>query len=148
MPDVRRASLATSDTLGSERDEDDKHAPSLSDIAPEHVDFARATLKAAYRRAEQRPVLPVGDPIWNILLDLFVSHASDRPVSISSACVASNVPHTTALRNVNILVDAGYVTTRRDSSDARRRIISLTTQGLDWIRDAIRYEMEQTGRLR
>ena len=33
-----------------------------------------------------------GEPAWDLLLDLFIAHAQDRPVSLISMCVAASVP--------------------------------------------------------
>lgn len=69
------------------------------------------------------------DPAWDILLDLLKSRLSQRRVSVSSVCVASNVPPTTALRWIKLLENEGLVTRRADPFDGRRFYIELTEQG-------------------
>lgn len=71
----------------------------------------------------------LGEPGWDILLDLYVRQASLEPVSIKSACIASRVPSTTALRWINLLERAGLVEREKDASDARRSFVHLSVRG-------------------
>lgn len=69
----------------------------------------------------------VADPSWLMLLDLHV-----RPpvsVSISSACIASQAPPTTALRHIGGLVDHGLVERVRSATDRRTHRLRLTPAG-------------------
>lgn len=69
------------------------------------------------------------DPAWDILLDLLKSRLSHCRVSVTSVCVASNVPPTTALRWIRLLENEGLVRRRADPFDGRRFYIELTEQG-------------------
>ncbi|MEP9400292.1 winged helix DNA-binding protein [Sphingomonas silueang] len=69
------------------------------------------------------------DPAWDMLLDLFAAHLEDRRVSVSSLCIASAVPPTTALRWITTLVDAGLFERRDDPTDRRRAFLTLTARG-------------------
>src|SRR5438067_2106779 len=40
----------------------------------------------------------LADPGWDMLLDLLYAELANRPVSVSSVCIASGVPQTTGLR--------------------------------------------------
>lgn len=71
----------------------------------------------------------LGEPGWDILLDLYVRQESHDPVSIKSACIASGVPPTTALRWINVLEQAGLVEREKDASDARRSFVHLSPRG-------------------
>jgi hypothetical protein len=106
------------------------------------IDFARATLKGAYRRARLAPELKLGDALWYILLDLFVSAAEERAVTVSNACVASNLPHTTGLRQVSYLLETGYVACDRDPHDARRKLVSLTEPGRAFVAASLRGDLD------
>ncbi len=75
-----------------------------------------------------------GEPGWDILLDLFVRHSKNEPVSIKSACIAASVPHTTALRWVGVLEHAKLIERREDARDARRSLLVLTDQGFQQMR--------------
>lgn len=69
------------------------------------------------------------DPVWDMLLDLWVARASGRLVSVSSLCIASAVPPTTALRWIERLASDGYVLRSSDPRDSRRRHVSLSPHG-------------------
>ena len=43
------------------------------------------------------------DPAWDIMLDLFAASLEGKTVSVSSACIAADVPSTTALRWLSVL---------------------------------------------
>ncbi len=49
-------------------------------------------------------------------------------MSVSSLCVAANVPATTALRWVGVLTDEGWLVRRQDPADGRRVWLELSTQ--------------------
>jgi len=50
----------------------------------------------------------------------------DEEVSVTSLCIASAVPSTTALRWIRNLIDMGLLCRRADPTDGRRIYISLT----------------------
>ncbi|MEL7447352.1 MAG: MarR family transcriptional regulator [Pseudomonadota bacterium] len=66
------------------------------------------------------------DPAWDMLLDLTAAHAEHRRVSVTSLCIASGVPATTALRWVRQMVDSGIFVRIADSTDKRRAFIALS----------------------
>jgi len=70
-----------------------------------------------------------GDPAWDILLDLVYAERDHKSVSVTSACMASSVPPTTALRWVSILESRGYIERVQDKLDGRRRYVMLTDKG-------------------
>lgn len=70
-----------------------------------------------------------GDPAWDILLDLYAAGLEGRTVSVTSACIASGAPDTTALRYLCHLEKAGLVERRQDIADGRRRFVRLTEAG-------------------
>ena len=67
-----------------------------------------------------------GEPVWDMLLDLFIAHEEQERVSVSSLCVAAAVPATTALRWVKTLVAKEMAIRRPDPSDGRRIWIELS----------------------
>jgi DNA repair protein RadC len=67
-----------------------------------------------------------GEPAWDILIDLFIHEGEERPVSTSSACIASGLPTSTALRLLQRLCDAGLLAREADRDDGRRTHIRLT----------------------
>ncbi|MFC0588188.1 winged helix DNA-binding protein [Novosphingobium aquiterrae] len=72
-----------------------------------------------------------GDPAWDMLLDLTAARAEHTRVSVTSLCIASGVPPTTALRWIGQLTDAGLFQRVEDDSDRRRAFITLTDKAAD-----------------
>ncbi|MFM5924587.1 MAG: MarR family transcriptional regulator [Novosphingobium sp.] len=93
-------------------------------------DVMLAIAKAIYRgrraRASHFPADLLGEPLWDILLDLYIEKAQARSVSITSACVASNVPPTTALRWLKVLEEGGWIFREDDVKDRRRSFLRLS----------------------
>ena len=71
-----------------------------------------------------------GEPAWDILLDLYIAHADDKPVSVSSACIGSASPPTTGLRWLGILAQEGLILREHDPLDQRRVLVRLSDAGL------------------
>jgi hypothetical protein len=71
------------------------------------------------------------DPAWNILLDLTIARAEHKRVSVSSACIASGAPMSTALRWIAELVKRGLLERTEDDIDRRRAFISLSDGAAD-----------------
>jgi DNA-binding MarR family transcriptional regulator len=98
------------------------------------IDFA-ALAHHHWRGRRQRDALLGTDYAceagWDILLDLRAAEGQRRKVSVSSACAASSVPPTTALRWIGHLVRDGLVWRTPDPVDRRRFFLGLTVQGRD-----------------
>ena len=71
------------------------------------------------------------DPAWDMLLDLTAARAEHVRVSVSSLCIASGVPPTTALRWIAQMTDAGLLERVEDEADRRRVFIGLTERAAD-----------------
>lgn len=71
------------------------------------------------------------DPAWDMLLDLAAARVEQKRVSVTSLCIASGVPPTTALRWIGQMVDAGLFFRVCDDSDRRRAFIELTDGAID-----------------
>lgn len=71
------------------------------------------------------------DPAWDILLDLTAARVEHLRVSVTSLCIASGVPPTTALRWISQMVDAGLLERVEDETDRRRAFIALTDKAAD-----------------
>lgn len=96
---------------------------------------ARQLLKqAALREAFYHPSL-FADPAWNMLLALFISTAEGKSVSVSSLCIASRVPSTTALRWIRTLEEQTLLKRARDPHDQRRSNIGLTINGFSFMKN-------------
>lgn len=85
------------------------------------------------RRQLVSPAL-LGDPCWEMLLDLLDKSMAGRTVSVSSLCSVVAVPATTALRRLDDMVAAGLIRRTRDDKDARRVLVCLTEDGTNRLR--------------
>lgn len=71
------------------------------------------------------------DPAWDMLLDLTAAHAEKRDVSVTSLCIAANVPATTALRWVKQMVSMELFERISDNHDKRRAFIRLSDKTVE-----------------
>jgi hypothetical protein len=71
------------------------------------------------------------DPAWDMLLDLTAARAEHTRVSVTSLCIASAVPPTTALRWIGQMTEAGLLERVEDETDRRRAFITLTDKAAD-----------------
>ena len=99
-----------------------------------HSDFALAqdARKVLVIRRERLKHLPpelFSEPAWDILLDLFVSQMQQKDISVSSACLSSHVPQTTALRWLDVLTNLGLVERYASPDDKRVCFVRLTSAG-------------------
>lgn len=67
--------------------------------------LARVLVSQIHQRRCYWPRVPLGDPHWLMMLELFIAAEEQRLVSVSSLCMAAGVPSTTALRYVRTLED-------------------------------------------
>lgn len=70
------------------------------------------------------------DPAWDMLLDLTAAHGEGAKVSVTSLCIASGVPATTALRWISQMVESGLFVRLADPDDRRRAFIALSDKAL------------------
>ncbi|MCW1432242.1 hypothetical protein [Novosphingobium sp. JCM 18896] len=80
------------------------------------------------------------------MLELYIQrHASET--CVFQVCAISSSPPTTVLRWIGVLEAEGLIERRRDKKDRRRRILSLTTQGLSKMEEALDAATESDKRL-
>lgn len=82
------------------------------------------------------------DAVWQMLLELLRARFFRKEISVTSLCFASKVPVTTALRKVDQLVAAGYVSRMPDELDRRRSFVSLTDEGAARVLALLQYFSE------
>jgi len=85
------------------------------------------------------------DPAWDMIIDLAIAKARFTRVSVTSLCIASGVPSTTALRWIGLLVQRGIFQREDDVTDRRRAFVSLTDAGLRKV--AIFFDEVESGSL-
>ncbi|GAA0275021.1 hypothetical protein GCM10009127_14500 [Alteraurantiacibacter aestuarii] len=71
------------------------------------------------------------DPAWDMLLDLTAARVEHNRVSVTSLCIASGVPPTTALRWISQMTDSGLLERVEDDTDRRRAFIALSDKATD-----------------
>lgn len=71
------------------------------------------------------------DPAWDMLLDLTAARVERQRVSITSLCIASGVPPTTALRWITQLIEMGLFERVEDEQDRRRAFIALSDRAAE-----------------
>jgi FixJ family two-component response regulator len=87
--------------------------------------FIRRLLREENKRRQIGNGLLFGDPCWAMLLDLMIAKMEGRKVAVSSACIASGAPTTTAMRLVNRLVMESILVRSPDKSDGRRDFLTI-----------------------
>ncbi len=87
--------------------------------------YIRELLKTESRRRAIGGGELFGDPAWEMLLDLLLADIEERRVSVSSACIASGAPMSTALRLVRRLVSENVLFKIPDATDRRRHFLVI-----------------------
>lgn len=78
-----------------------------------------------------------GEPAWDILLDAAIMESRGKQVSVTSACLAADVPSTTALRYVTALEERSLLARESDPFDNRKRYLRLTAKGKRLLRQYV-----------
>jgi len=107
------------------------------------IEYARDILALRRKRDRLFRLRPAsrrlfGEPVWDMLLDLYISDTEGRKVSVSSLCIASAGPPTTALRAIKTLIYEGYIDRKDDPEDGRRIWVSLTPKCRELLTDLLR----------
>lgn len=100
----------------------------------EILQIAKNLVRRRERRGEFLDPELFSDPSWDILLDLTAAKLEGIAVPVSSACAATRLPLSTALRYVRSLVDAGFVRRWKDPTDRRRDLLEIEEPTLDSMR--------------
>jgi DNA-binding response OmpR family regulator len=78
------------------------------------------------------------DATWSMLTELLRARLIRRRISVTSLCLASKSPVTTALRRIERLLETGFITYSLDPKDRRRKYIELTEDGATKIQEVVR----------
>lgn len=131
--------IARVDSEFSEKEFSEKelNEKDLSDRECSDAKLADSAIEIYRRRRRRERKLDadlLGEPCWDILLDLFVNTVRNKPVTVTGACLASNSPTTTALRWLAILEQRGMLKRSPDPFDRRVVLIRLTNLGVEKMR--------------
>lgn len=138
---VRRIYSTIEENLGKRRAIDGDST--VDGLKPSFRDWLRKTYQDRKFRNEFFNLdYMANEPAWDILLDLAVSRIDRKKISVSSACVASGAPLTTALRWIGLLESDGLVGREADLRDRRRVYLFITDHG---IKSMYEYYLRTTG---
>ncbi|WP_159975675.1 MULTISPECIES: MarR family transcriptional regulator [unclassified Novosphingobium] len=128
--EIGESPSAILESLSAEADGREGGKATASQDHPIWVELARQTYEDRRRRTKIfRSEELFGEPAWDILLDLFIAAKERRRVSVTSACIGSAVPSTTALRWIAILEKQSLLVREADPGDARRVYVKLSARG-------------------
>jgi DNA-binding response OmpR family regulator len=85
------------------------------------------------------------DATWNMLAELLRARITKRRISVTSLCLASRGPVTSALRRVEQLLQDGLITYALDPKDRRRKYVELTSEGASRMQSAVRGVAQRWG---
>jgi DNA-binding transcriptional ArsR family regulator len=93
--------------------------------------LVRRIIRQRQQRVRYFDAALFADPAWDMLLDLTAARVEHKRVSVTSLCIASGVPPTTALRWIGQLAAAGLLERVEDEVDRRRAFIALSDRAAD-----------------
>jgi Winged helix DNA-binding domain len=105
----------------------------LSRIEKNAFNLALKAQVICAQRDKRRVHVPeelLGEPAWDMLLDLFMQFAGGAKVSTTSLCLASKCPSSTALRYIGQMADLGLVKRSHSAFDRRVTFVELTDAGV------------------
>lgn len=91
---------------------------------------AKLVIEFRQQRAKFLPSETLGEPAWDMLLELFSQFSGGAAVSTKSLTIVSGAPQTTALRHIVMLEREGFVKRRASVTDRRVTLIDLTRKGV------------------
>lgn len=100
--------------------------------------------QAVYRLRRARPKFMAAagdlfaDPIWDMMLDLYVASQRGQLTTVTNACVAADVPQTTGLRYIEKLTSRGLAVRYSHLKDKRMLGLELTPEGKAAMEDMLR----------
>lgn len=80
-------------------------------------------------------------PSWDMLLDLVANKLEGQHVSVSSLCLSSGAPQSTALRKLSVLEGNGLVIRYVDGNDRRRICLTLTDEAVAIVSSMVREDI-------
>lgn len=98
-----------------------------------------ATIASSFYRSRQMRAryfggALLGEPAWDMLLDLFIHKVRGRRVATTSLCVAAKVAQATGLRWITALQQEGLLERAQADDDARLKLIELTPKAYKLMR--------------
>lgn len=119
-----------------------KQTPIMS-VSPDEQspnDPATAIRELIARRRERSEVIPgplLNDPAWDMVLDMALSKLEGKTLSVSSVCMATGAPFTTAIRWLKQMQADNLVRRWNDPQDRRRDLIELTDECFERVQNYV-----------
>jgi hypothetical protein len=104
---------------------DDKHV--TGSIVPTLTTAARSLYHERRLRARHFDGTLFAEPMWDMLLDLYIADREGRRITVKSVCVGADVPATTALRHLGWLHEQGLIERLNHPRDARSVHVRLSS---------------------
>ena len=98
--------------------------PAANDLTAEK--FVRAVIQARLDRQIQFPEELFSDPAWDILLGAYAAELGQLPLTLTGACIASNVPATSAYRWISTLEHHNLIERHPNAVVNRSSFVALT----------------------
>jgi DNA-binding MarR family transcriptional regulator len=116
--------IASNSSIAVGHETAERRLPRLAEIA--EVEYGTRRARNQYLGADL-----LGEPAWDILLDLLVQQGRGRRISVTSACLASGAPCSTALRWIAALEASGLVNRVAARHDKRVVFLELTRAAVE-----------------
>lgn len=114
-------------------------------LQDEITNFLADTLRRRRLRDDYLSPEILSDPSWDMMLDLYLSERHGREVTVSSLCIASRAPFTTALRWIAKLEGQELIHRQPVPNDRRSSQMLLTDKGRAAMEGWARHAMHPPG---
>lgn len=90
----------------------------------------KAEIQYRNQRAQALPSALLGEPAWDILLDLAAAKLENKRIQITAIGLNEGLPPTTALRWIGLLVEHNLIRRIPDDVDRRRTWLEITPEAM------------------
>lgn len=138
MRELGASLLRLADALDQEWDPEAVRSPfhwlsAAKQIERNSLELAKKATSIKRQLTMRKQYLPdaiLGEPAWNMLLELFCQFAGNASVSTKSLSIAAECPESTALRHIERLEQVGLIRRFRSRADGRVTLVELTKRGV------------------
>lgn len=102
-------------------------------IEKNSIELAKVAILLRRKGKVREKYLPrdlIAEPVWEMLLELFVQFSGGALISTKSLVISSGAPSTTALRYIDRLEEEGLVERSQSYDDGRVTLVGLTQRGV------------------
>jgi hypothetical protein len=114
--------------------EEGAEPPSLGFSDDKLATIAASIYRSRRRRLNLFDSALLGEPAWDMLLDLFINKVRGARVSTTSLCLAAGVPQATGLRWIALLHQHGLLRRFKAPDDGRLVLIEITPKAYQLMR--------------